>query len=200
MPAAPGDREHGGLAHDTFTASSPPNAAPDYCEPVIAWRFWYAVEHDGEAQLTSVYYPVEWPKRTALAAACDRPRFPFFRLHGAPAKPCRCGIYAARPDALRALIEDDPLQPATPTVIGRVALWGRVVECERGWRASRAYPERLFVTSRGGTRERLARIAGGLRGYGVPVAALAASTAAGAIDEITSIASGLGLPIVDALP
>jgi hypothetical protein len=200
MPSARRDREHARLAYDDITVSGFAGAAPDYCEPVIAWRFWYAVESDGAAQLTSVYYPVDWPKRTALAAACDRPRFPFFRLHAAPAKPCRCGIYAARPDALRTLIEDDPLQPATPTVIGRVALWGHIVECERGWRASRAYPERLFVTSRGGTRERLARIAVGLRGYGVPVAALQASTAAGAIDEITSIASGLGLPTADALP
>ena len=25
-------------------------------------------------------------------------------------------------------------------LLGQVALWGKVVECERGWRAERAYP------------------------------------------------------------
>jgi hypothetical protein len=30
-------------------------------------------------------------------------------------------------------------------VAGRVRLWGTVVECERGWRASHAYPSRLLV-------------------------------------------------------
>src|SRR5439155_98883 len=30
-------------------------------------------------------------------------------------------------------------------VFGRVSLWGRVVEHDLGWRASHAFPERLFV-------------------------------------------------------
>jgi hypothetical protein len=39
-------------------------------------------------------------------------------------------------------------------VLGRVSLWGEVVECERGYRASHAYPAALYVpldaTCRGG--------------------------------------------------
>jgi hypothetical protein len=40
-------------------------------------------------------------------------------------------------------------------VLGTVALWGRVVELEHGWRASHAYPLRLFVDD-GEVRHRLA--------------------------------------------
>jgi hypothetical protein len=37
------------------------------------------------------------------------------------------------------------LTPATDLVIGRVALWGEVLEGDHGWRASRAYPAELIV-------------------------------------------------------
>ena len=30
-------------------------------------------------------------------------------------------------------------------VLGRVALWGKVVECEWGWRGARAYPALIYV-------------------------------------------------------
>jgi hypothetical protein len=55
-------------------------------------------------------------------------------------------------------------------VAGRVLLWGTVVECEHGWRASHAYPDRIYV-QRGADSPLLDRIgvAGGLASYGVPV-------------------------------
>ena len=40
-----------------------------------------------------------------------------------------------------------------PRVLGRVSLWGDVVECAWGWRASFAYPAQIYVpdrVSRGG--------------------------------------------------
>jgi hypothetical protein len=46
-----------------------------------------------------------------------------------------------------------------------VALWGRIVEGERGWRASHAYP-RLLLTGPGIAGEQRAALA---RRYGVPV-------------------------------
>ena len=42
-------------------------------------------------------------------------------------------------------------------VFGAVSLWGRVVETERGWRASCAYPRRIVVPSR--RLERLVAVA-----------------------------------------
>jgi hypothetical protein len=62
-------------------------------------------------------------------------------------------------------------------VIGQVLLWGCVVESEHGWRASHAYPARLFVPL--GRRGRLAflsrraadsaRVAHALHAYRLPV-------------------------------
>jgi hypothetical protein len=60
-------------------------------------------------------------------------------------------------------------------VIGRVALWGTVVEGQLGWRASRAYPIELFVPApavvRSGFRRRayVDEILRALEEYRVPV-------------------------------
>lgn len=59
--------------------------------------------------------------------------------HEVPDPSCSCGIYAA-----------STLLPVWPyvddaVVVGRVALWGRVVEHAQGWRAQFAYPQALFV-------------------------------------------------------
>jgi hypothetical protein len=56
-------------------------------------------------------------------------------------------------------------------VIGTVNLWGTVVEAERGWRASCAYPKEIYVPTRE-PRGRLVdaeEIAVRLADYGVPV-------------------------------
>jgi hypothetical protein len=75
-----------------------------------------------------------WEPGHGLAAACAKG-------HPAPDPACSCGIYAARDpeEARRYLVgRDDP--HVVGRVLGRVALWGTVVEGERGWRASRAHP------------------------------------------------------------
>jgi hypothetical protein len=148
------------------------SAAPDYCEPVIGWRVWYGVESSHGTHLSSIYHESLWPHGHALRAWCGRAHLPFpFRRtpHDSPAERCRCGIHAGIADAVRQYLPACMDQePAAHPVIGRVALWGDVVECERGWRASRAYPERLYVPSFDGgpAAPRLAR---GLEAYGVPV-------------------------------
>ena len=65
-------------------------------------------------------------------------------------------------------------------VIGTVSLWGRVVECTRGWRGSRAYPKKIYVPP---TRapfwlraERVEEIALALTDYDVPVELLDAES------------------------
>lgn len=83
-----------------------------------------------------------------------------------------------RPREAAAYLEDrivhpEPLRwPLLHRVIGRVSLWGSVVECEHGWRASHAYPERLYVPSLHEERETAcdaSEIARDLTTYGVPV-------------------------------
>lgn len=71
----------------------------------------------------------------------------------APAERCRCGIYAFRdPEHLLLHVQgwySDPHLFAATTiervVLGAVALWGTVIEHERGYRAEYAYPLGLWV-------------------------------------------------------
>lgn len=57
-------------------------------------------------------------------------------FHDAPVADCRCGLHASPTlDILR--------RTRCPAVLGRVALWGRVIEHERGYRARFAYPQRV---------------------------------------------------------
>jgi hypothetical protein len=114
--------------------------------------------------------------------------------HAAPDQGCRCGIYAAPTAAQAAASVTHPTRPGDDIVhhvIGRVTLWGTVVECERGWRAERAYPASLAVPApcRGRQKRRMlprrqqrspsrpaAEIAAALREYGVPVELVACET------------------------
>jgi hypothetical protein len=114
--------------------------------------------------------------------------------HVAPDESCRCGIYAAATATEAAASVTVPARPREEIVhhvIGRVSLWGTVVECERGWRAERAYPSSLAVPAplpqapkRHTLRRRrqwsrfrpAAEIAAALCEYGVPVELVACET------------------------
>ena len=65
------------------------------------------------------------------------------QLLDVPGEGCTCGIAALRnPEAeLMHLGRPDDIVYA----IGEVALWGRIIEGSRGFRASRAYPLRVFL-------------------------------------------------------
>jgi hypothetical protein len=172
--------------------------APDYAEAIIAWRAWLVVADGEEIRLSSVVHKTVWAPRCELEASCHRrtlslPRFSRKKSlgHSAPAEDCRCGIYGAR-DAERAarflLLAINPARclptnfwlgpphwPLLDTAIGRVSLWGSVVECEHGWRASHAYPERLYLLGRSeeeGSVSPREEVAAGLSVYGVPLRVL----------------------------
>jgi len=115
-------------------------AAPDLAEPVLGWRLWSLVRgRKGAPRLSSATRAVEWPVGRALGASCG--------CGLAPAADCTCGIHALRrPEGLFRCLDVD-VAPPSPYVVGLVGLWGRVVECERGWRAERAYPLRLYAAA-----------------------------------------------------
>jgi hypothetical protein len=78
--------------------------------------------------------------------------------------------------------------PLLDHVIGRVFLWGSMLECERGWRASFAYPQELFVPlhrDRDGERK-AEETADGLGVYGVPIE-LVPCTAYNEIERILAL-------------
>jgi len=115
-------------------------------EPLLGWRVWRVV---GDA-LHAAVWAAEWPARLRLVADCydTRPA-----AHVSPDRDCECGVYAfkRREDAellAREKVDRDVL------ALGRVSLWGRVIETERGFRAERAYPYDLLLL---GGDERLAR-------------------------------------------
>jgi hypothetical protein len=116
-------------------------------EPVVGWRAWAAVETVEGPELQSVVYPHPWPARRALRNVCEAGGCLAARW---PAQPHSCGIHAfkAREDALAFPSTWESLRFAHGVypehyVIGRVSLWGRVVEHERGYRAEVAYPSAL---------------------------------------------------------
>jgi hypothetical protein len=123
-------------------------------EPLMGWRVWRVV---GDT-LRAAVWATEWPPLTRFEAQChDRPS-PFTEPdavaspHQSPDRGCECGVYAfkRREDAellAREKVDGDVL------ALGRVSLWGRVIETERGFRAERAYPYDLVLL--GGT-DRLA--------------------------------------------
>ena len=103
-------------------------------EALDGWRTWTLAgsRNAGEVRL----YPIAgtgkaWPPREPVRAECARRRH-----HRVPAVDCACGIHATHaPDLLR--------RTRSPSVLGTVALWGRVAEHEHGYRAEFGYAQRL---------------------------------------------------------
>jgi hypothetical protein len=129
------------------------DSIPDLAEPIEAWRVWRVGLCQGRVVLTSVFTNVVWEPAVPLAAFCSmghrslsRPWRVELNDHRAPDLDCRCGIYGVPSvAAARPYLERPPVLCRDERVIGRVALWGSVVEGQSGWRASHAYPIELFV-------------------------------------------------------
>ena len=144
---------------------------------------WRVAMREGRVVLQSLFSGAVWEPGVPFVASCTgghRSRWALRRTkpnpHTAPALECRCGIYGVQSvAAARSYLEKPPLLSRDDRVIGRVALWGDVVEGPLGWRASRAYPIELFVpapvVAQTGLRRRgyADEIMLALEAYGVPV-------------------------------
>ncbi|MDT7742770.1 MAG: hypothetical protein QOE59_1848 [Actinomycetota bacterium] len=147
-----------------MTLPLPPGAArpevggglgvPDVADAVLGWRTWRIGRRaQRRAELIAPLAGSAWPARRPVVASCGSPD------HAPPGEGCGCGLYAvADPQVLE-------WGPSQHEVLGAVALWGRVVEGTRGWRASHAYP-RFVVTGPAIATEQRAALT---RRYGVPV-------------------------------
>jgi hypothetical protein len=103
-------------------------------EPIVAWRAWSLTGHRDGSEL--LLRPVAgrsrpWRPLQVAEAACKHAR-----MHAAPNVDCTCGLYGTHDvEILR--------RTRAPAVLGRVALWGKVIEHELGFRAAFGYPQRL---------------------------------------------------------
>ena len=131
-------------------------SAGDPQEPVVGWRIW-RVTGGG---LRATVWDTLWPARERFDARCRRGSAAYWADeppagHRAPDPGCDCGVYAfkRREDAeqlAREKVDGDVI------AVGRVSLWGRVIETELGFRAERAYPYDLVLL--GGSDELARRI------------------------------------------
>ena len=114
-------------------------------EPPLGWRAWRLHRTDAGLRIAPTTPRSDWPPREAIHARCSGAHTRLYLVfnpelepaHRSPMPGCTCGIHAVK----------DPRRLARGAnhagVIGRVAMWGRVIEHSKGWRAEFAYPSRM---------------------------------------------------------
>jgi hypothetical protein len=137
-------------------------AIPDYSEVMVGWRAWKieasTVErlkqdpdswplHKTRIRLRSATRNDLWEPRVEIEAKCPRVKAGRVRgHHDPPGEACTCGLYTAK---TREHLLSMGYQMYDGNywfcVVGRVSLWGKVVEGTQGWRSEFAYPAELFV-------------------------------------------------------
>lgn len=155
------------------------HSVPDAIEPVVGWRTWRITRTDEGLRLAPVAWYLNgscWPARERFEASCRRG---FRSAHDAPHRLCACGIHAAKEvKGARPFINPSGAMGLNVVWlgIGRVYLWGKIIEHTDGYRAQYAYPKQILLpeeirnTTQDVTAPNLNDIADELReAYGVPV-------------------------------
>ena len=123
-------------------------------EPIVGWRKWKASLWDDT--IASISAGTVWPVKEPLKAKCNiqgryKVSWAVGSIEVCLGIRCTCGVYAFRTEE-KVLAEfpngpsvRDPAgakaEPEMFNIIGEVSLWGRVIECEHGYRAQYAYPK-----------------------------------------------------------
>lgn len=123
--------------------------APDFSEPIIGWRVWSMRydKDDGKPYPASIWQGVRWPRYEPMVARCmqldttlshwmARWKLPKVCCATSPTERCKCGVYACSDPAA---VHVEPSRKVS-LLVGRVALWGKVIRHERGSRAQYGYP------------------------------------------------------------
>ena len=109
-------------------------------EPLLGYRGWQVVDAgDGSGPaLKSLHVSYVWERQ--VEAVCHLPAVMYFqhRHDGrlSPDPSCSCGIYAQLPE--HPLTEWDTAKRAKVSASGTIAMWGRIIQCERGYKAQYA--------------------------------------------------------------
>ena len=109
-------------------------------EPLQGYRGWYVVNAgDGAGfALRSLHAGHIWSPQ--VEAVCLQSLTVFYRgpdgAHVSPDPACSCGIYAQLPE--QPLTEWDRMKQGRVTASGTIDMWGRIIQCERGYKAQYA--------------------------------------------------------------
>ena len=124
---------------------------PDFVEPLLGWRAWkvrapFSASSDCP-NLSSVILDTPWAPRRKFSAEHS---FDLgVKCRGLLDFDCSCGIYAFN-EPLEAFVylmrvRDRVLGMSVEVAMGTVSLWGKVVECESGYKAEYAYPHHIYL-------------------------------------------------------
>ena len=143
-------------------------------EPLVGFRRWGAirgalysgifvagrfVHNPALGMIAPRVKPVPWPTDEDRVAKCFA-----LRGHDAPHRDCNCGFSAYYELAA------EPELPAPEAVWGVISAWGRIIECERGFRAQYARPIALLdLRHPDDNREKGRRVANAADAYGLPL-------------------------------
>lgn len=139
-----------GTTGDADAAEDPGvSEIPDLIEPIVGWRCWRVYNDGSLAALNAGSYgPEVWPPREAKQATCHKSTYlnPLAgrRDHtNGPRESCSCGYYAAK-------LLSKAQWPESNYAYGRVAMWGKVIEHEGGFRGEYAYPIEVIIVAKSG--------------------------------------------------
>jgi hypothetical protein len=110
--------------------------SPDYTTTLTGYRGW-AVKNE---KLCALGMDKIWKPLKAEQAKCSSGTN---KGHRAPSRDCSCGYWSFKDMAtLTAALAS---YTSNVAVVGAVEIWGRMIECENGWRSEFAYPKELWL-------------------------------------------------------
>lgn len=139
------------ICHPEGHPESGVEGVPDFVAPLLGWRAWKVrAPFSGSGAcpgLSSVILDTPWAPRRKFSAEHS---FDLgVKCRGLLNLDCSCGVYAFN-DPIEAFaylmrVRDRLLGMSVEVAMGTVSLWGKVVECESGYKAEHAYPHHIYL-------------------------------------------------------